>query len=417
MQSAFAKRQPRLVLSSLAVAAATIAAGVLGALPANAATPGASLTLSPSSGTDFTTNAATLSWSLPAACVGQEVDVFLYQGTGAWNANAINTAEGNNGGQQTYFNFLDNPDATSATGSTSWPNVSSGYQEFGSGSGAVFTSTGDLVSALGTGLYTVSIACVSNTTFTPITDSNGNPIATSRVLVLGATGNSWQVSSAIGTQVALKGVGTASSNGVVALNANVTASDGTVPAGGVNFYASSSATGTPLNGSKPVKVGPNGVALFVGSSGYPAGVQGAQAYTAQFVPASAAKYTSSSVTGNVNLIAEAVLIKVTATPDPSSPTSADLTATATGAPVNLATLVPGGGVNFVVDGQVVTALNGSFPAPFTFNSSGVATDTITGLTAGTHTFTAELADANDNVLDPTVGDAVLANTAKVTIGS
>src|SRR5262249_740685 len=151
----------------------------------------------------------TLSWTLSKACVGQEVDVFLYQGTGAWDSAAINMAEGNNGGQGTYYNFFSGTAA--ATGSTSWPNVSSGYQLFGNGSGAVVNTTGALVSALGSGLYTVSVACVNNTTFAPILD-HGHPIATSRVLVLGATGNSWAQSTAVGTQVALKGHGSARSN-------------------------------------------------------------------------------------------------------------------------------------------------------------------------------------------------------------
>src|SRR5579863_804304 len=103
MHSHSVTRLSRFALTAFAAAAATIAAGVLGAMPADAAT-GVTLSLSPASGSDFTTDAATLSWSLPSACVGQEVDVFLYQGTGAWNSAAINTAEGNNGGQSTYYN-------------------------------------------------------------------------------------------------------------------------------------------------------------------------------------------------------------------------------------------------------------------------------------------------------------------------
>ena len=413
MHSDSIRRQPRVALSVFAAVAATVASGLLAASPATAST-GVSLSFSPTSGSDFSTDAGTLSWTVPSACVGQEVDVFLFKGTGAWNSAAINTAEGNNGGQATYLNFYDNTDATSTTASTSWPNVSSGYLEFGTSSTPVFNSTADVVAAQGTGFYTVSIACVNSTTFAPITDSSGNPIATSKLVVLGATGNSWQVSSATATQVALKGVGTSGSDGVVALSATVTASDGTVPAGTMNFYAGSSATGTPLNG-KPVRVTGNGKALFIGANGYGPTVQGAQEYTAQFVPDVPANYVTSSTTAAVNLIAEAVLINVTAKQDPTDPTAADLTATAIGKPVNLATLIPGGGVNFVVDGTVVTSLNGTFPAPFPFNSSGVATHTITGLSAGSHTFTAQLTDANDDVLDPTVGDLVLVNTVTVNI--
>src|SRR5262249_55040106 len=88
MHSNSVKRLPRFALSAFAAAAATVAAGMLGAMPASATTS-VTLSLSPSSGADFTTDAATLSFSLPSACVGQEADAFLYQGTGAWNAAAI----------------------------------------------------------------------------------------------------------------------------------------------------------------------------------------------------------------------------------------------------------------------------------------------------------------------------------------
>src|SRR5262249_53325190 len=135
----------------------------------------------------------------------------------------------------------------------------------------------------------------------------------------------------------------------------------------------------------------------------------------QFVPTKPASYTPSSVSANINLIAEVVHITVTAKKDPNSATSVDLTATAAGRPTNLATLIPGGGVDFIVDGTVVSNLSGSFPAPFAFNSSGVATATITGLAPGAHVFSAQLADSNDDVLNPTVGDKVTVNSATVTI--
>jgi len=234
-------------------------------------------------------------------------------------------------------------------------------------------------------------------------------------MVLGATGNSWQLSSAAGTQVALQGHGSARSQRTVTLKAAVTASDGTAPAGGVNFYAGATATGTPLNGSTQVEVNQFGKAIFTGGSGYPAGVQGAQVYTAQFVPATPASYIPSSATANVDLIAEVVHIMVTAKPDPNSATSVDLTATAAGKPAKLGTLIPGGGVNFIVDGTVVANLNGSFPAPFAFNSAGVATDTVTGLASGSHEFSAQLADSNDDLLDPAAGDKVIVNTATASI--
>jgi hypothetical protein len=397
-------------VAAFAAASAALAAVAVGAAPAYAQTTGASLSLSPSSGSDFTSDAATLSWTLPSACVGNEVDTFMYKGTGAWNAAAINTAEGNNGGQTTYYDFYDNADATSATGSTSWPNVSSGYTDYGTQSTPAYTSTGALVAAEGTGYYTLAIACVSPSTYEPITDSSGNPIAAYTLVDLGATGNSWAESSATATQVALSGVGTAGKANDVALKATVTASDGSVPAGGVNFYAGTSATGTPLNGSTPVELNSKGVATYAGSSGY-SGVQGAQDYTVQFVPSNPADYVPSSTTAAIDLIAEAVGIEVTAQQDATTPSSLDVTATADGVPTSLSTLIPGGGVDFIVDGTVYSSSSGGFPAPFAFNSSGEASTTITGLPAGTHTVTVQLADASNDPLGPSEGYAVAANTA------
>jgi hypothetical protein len=393
-------------------AVAALAASVLSTGPASAST-GASLSLSPASGSNFASDSATLSWTLPSACVGNEVDVFLYQGTSAWNAAAINTAEGNNGGQTTYYNFYDNTDATSATGSTSWPNVSAGYIDYGSQTTAAYTSTAALVAAEGTGYYTIGIACVNPTTFAPITDSNGNPLAAYTLVNMGASGNSWAESSATATQITVTGAGTSSSNGKVALLATVTASDGSNPVGGVNFYAGDSATGTPLNGSSPASV-VKGKAVFAGSSGYPAGDQGAQDYTVVFVPSNPANYVTTSATDPIDLIAEAVGIVVTAEQDPNTPSSIDVTATEVGTPDNLLTLLPGCGVDFVVDGTSYNALNGSFPIPFAFNSKGVATATITGLAAGTHSVTATLESAENSDINASVGYAVVANTTKVT---
>jgi hypothetical protein len=70
----------------------------------------------------------------------------------------------------------------------------------------------------------------------------------------------------------------------------------------------------------------------------------------------------------------------------------------------------------VVDGNEIntTGTNG-FPAPFPFNTDGYASYIVTGLTPGTHTITAELADAQDDTLNPVVGYAVTVNTVTKTI--
>jgi hypothetical protein len=395
------------MVAALAVAAAGV--GVLGATPAYAATPSVTLSLSPSSGADFSTNAATLSWTVSSACVGNEVDVFAYKGTGAWNSAAISAAEGLSGSSNTYYNFAAVPGVAATTGSTAWPNVS-GYSSFSGGQS--FANTAALVAAKGTGLYTLALACVNGTTFAPLTDASGNPIAGTVLVNVGATANSWAVDNAVATQIALKGAGTAGANGIVALKATVTASNGASPVGTVNFYAGDSATGTPLN-SYPVTVS-GGSATFTGPNGYAADVKGAQDYTAVFTPTRPTKFTPSSVTSPIDLFFEAVAIKVTATQDATTPSSIDVTAHGVGAPTSLATLIPGGGVDFIVDGKLITNQNGTHPAPFVFDSTGTATGVIPGLTAGAHTVTVVLVDGLNDKLDASVGYAVVANTANVT---
>jgi hypothetical protein len=437
MQSDSVRRLPRLVLAVIAAALAVVAAtgmSVFGASPAHAtqASPASpaiaaadlTLGLSPSSGSDYGTDHATLSWSaLPTACVGQELDVFLYKGTGPWNADAINVAEGNppeGSGQQTYFNFFSNSSAPATALSTDWPNVPAGYQDFGFSSGVVFASTAALVTAKGTGLYTIGVGCVNNSTFAPITDGSGNPIAGSILVNLGASGQSWAVSAAASTSIALTGSGTAkeSGSGTAALTAAVTSAGG-VPAGGVNFYAGGSAAGTPLNGSTPVAVGSNGHAQYSGPSGYAASVLGQQSYTAKFVPASPAAFTGSSVTANVDLILDNVTIKVAVKPDPGSATSVDVTATATGSPLNnLSTVIKGGGVEVVIGGKVVVVSSptGTLPELLLFNSSNVATGKVTGLKPGTHAVTAQLANTIAGrvaALGPDDGFTFTASTANV----
>jgi hypothetical protein len=429
MRSDPVKPIPRILLVPFSAVAA-IAAAVFGLYPASAATPGTatsgtgvSLSLSPRSGGNYSTNKATLSWTVPSACVGQEIDAFLYPGTGAWNKAAIDTAEGVNGGQTSYFDFSSQTGAAAAaTGSASWPNVPSGYLEFGTSDSPVYPTTAALVAAQGTGYYTMALACVNSTTFTPITNSSGHPIARAFVVKIGATGHSWKVSSATATQVALTGHGIAVSsknpNGKLSLAAHVTSDNGSVPAGGLNLYPGPSATGTPLNGATPIPVASNGWAHYSGPSGYPAGVAGAQDYFAQFVPASRARYLPASGPGVINLIKEWVTLKVTASKDSSSASSLDLIAHGAGRPASLATLVPGGGVNFIVDGNEINGISPitGLPVPFPFNSNGDASHIVTGLVPGTHTITAELTDSNDDLLNPVVGYKVTANTVTKTTG-
>jgi hypothetical protein len=414
----YARRKPRAALAALTVLTALVAVISLSTLAAGSASAAQdiTLTLSPSSGSNYSTDSATLSWTVLSACEGQEVDAFIYAGTGTWNAAAINEAEGNSGGQLTYFNFSSIASATSTTGSASWPNVSKGYIPFGEQTTEKYTTTAQLVSALGNGLYTIAMACVDpSKNYAPVLDSSGNPIAGTMIVQIGASGDSWAVSQAVGTQIALTGSGTAGTSktaGTVSLTAAVTAGNGTVPTGAVNFYASGSAAGTPLN-STPVTVGSNGKATYSGQSGYTGG-QGAQEYTAQFVPANPALYDASSVSsGNIDLIAETVTITVTAQQGTKSPTALDVTATATGSPTSIPTLVaetPGIGVAFLVDGKSVLLRN-SPPAPFPFSKSGVATATLNGLKLGTHQISAQLA-IYGTTQDGANGYAVTANTAK-----
>jgi hypothetical protein len=288
--------------------------------------------------------------------------------------------------------------------------VSSGYSSFTGG--PTFASTAAAVAAEGTGLYTLALACVNGTTFTPLTDASGNPVAGAILVNLGATANSWAVDNHVATQVTLTGTGTAGASGQVTLRAAITASDGTTPGGTVNFYANGTGTGTPLN-SYPVTVS-SGCASFSGPNGYPADAKGAQEYTAVFTPARPAKYTSSSVTAPIDLIFETVFLRVNGVQDPTTPSSIDVTVHSTARPTSLATLIPGGGVNLIVDGKVITSTNGTFPAPFAFNSSGTATDVVTGLTPGSHTIAVQLTNSEDDLLDPAVGYLVASTTATVT---
>lgn len=419
-----ARRHTRTAPAMLIAAAAAVAAisfATLGAPPANAAQD-MTVSLSPASGTNYGSNAATLSWTQPSACTGNEADAFIFKGTGVWDANAINTAEGNDGAQTTYYNFFTGPHVASGTGSANWPNVPAGYTDFGTQTVPAFPSTDDLVNGvngkpgLGTGLYTIGLACVNGTTFAPILDASGNPVAGTLLVQLGATGKSWKVVTAAATQIALTGTGTAAPIGnTVSLTAAVTAADKTIPVGGVNFYAGSSATGTPMNGTTPVPVGSNGKAQFSGPNGYTSGDKGAEGYTAQFVPANQQLYTPSTTTASVDLIAENVTIAVTAKQDPASPSTLDLRAAATGSPTSLAK-ADAGGVDFVVDGTIFER-SITPRAPFPFNGSGVATAKIAKLKPGKHTITALLETTSNLVLNATVGYAVTVNTVMLPTGA
>jgi hypothetical protein len=404
------------MLIAAAAAVAAISLATLGAAPANAAQD-MTVSLSPASGTNYATDAATLSWTQPSACTGNEADAFIFKGTGPWDANAINTAEGNKGAQTAYYNFFTGPQVASANGSANWPNVSAGYTDFGTQTTPAFPNTDDLVNGfngvpgLGTGIYTIGLACVNGTTFTPILDASGNPVAGTLLVQIGATGKSWKVITAAATQIVLTGTGTAAPIGnTVSLTASVTAANKTVPVGGVNFYVGNSATGTPMNGTTPVPVGSNGTAQFSGKNGYASGAKGAEGYTAQFVPANQQLYTPSVATGTVDLIAENVTIAVTAKQDPASPSTLDLRAVATGSPTSLAKADAGGGVDFVVDGTVFEK-SITPRAPFPFNGSGVATAKIAKLKLGKHTVTALLETVGNLVLNGTVGYGVTVNTA------
>jgi hypothetical protein len=428
-----ARRNARAALAALTAFTATVAAAslsVLAAGPASAAPAGAAqgmtLKLKPSSGSNYGTDTATLSWTAPSACEGQEVDTFIYAGTGTWDANAINTAEGNNGNQTTYYIFASvHPVPTPASGSAGWPNVSGdsfgGYEAVGTGGNPVQTygSTTLLEQALGSGNYTIGIACVNGTTFQPILAS-GNPIGTTIEVTLGSTG-SWGVttSKAVGTSVALTGSGTAGKLGhTVSLTAVVTASNHTVPAGTVNFYASGSATGTPLNGATPVPVNSKGQAKYSGPSGYAADLQGAQTYTAAFTPANPSAYLATSKFANVDLIADDVTITVTAREDTKTPEALDLKATGKATPTSLNSLaaaVKGRyGVDFVLDGKILQVyLKPIGVAPFRFSKSGVASDMATDVKAGRHVVTALFENPANGTAGPAQGFAVTVNTVHV----
>jgi hypothetical protein len=384
MHSDRVRRLPRIVLAALAAVVtgmAVVSLNALSAPPARAAAPDISFSISPTSGSNYATDTGTLSWTVPSACVGNEVDVFLYKGTSSWNAAAINIAEGNTpvpGGQQTYFDFSTTyPHPAAATGSANWPNVSPGYQDWGYTGGVVYSTTAALVAAKGTGPYTIGIACVDGKTFTPITNSNGFPIATSLLAQLNGDG-SWSASPnpAVPTNTTLTGTSVPLS-GSVTLSATVTTYDGSAPSGGVNFYQcqfNQCQSGPPLNGSAPVPVGSDGIARWTGAV---PGAAGATVFAAQYIPAPGSSDASSEGSGQVVVIIEKVALNLTAIQDPVTPSSVDVTVTAT---------VTGGSLSSDAIQVVADGTNRGGAGFGSSGSSGVATYTVQGLANGSHTF-------------------------------
>jgi hypothetical protein len=424
MKSDSVRRTPRIVLAVLAAALAALAAVMApGASPAWAATTAQDITvsLSPTSGSDYTTDTGTLSWTLSGACVGQYVGDFIYQGTAPWDLTTIKQALGAATASQYFGYFLFSGPLTTTTGSTSWPNVAApGYMS--TENPATYATTGDLVAAQGTGTYTIGLVCTNSTGTAPLIDSSGNPIAGSIILTIGATGNSWAVDvGAVPTQTAL--TGTSQAIGQVTLTATETtpdgsapdgsapdgsAPDGSAPDGSVNFYLGNSATGTPLNGSTPVPVGGDGQAQWTGAV---PGQSGGTNFTAQFTPASGSPDTPSADTQNVAVIVNDVTIAFTATQDPATPSSVDITATATltkGQATTIQQAFAGGpaSVNLVEDGGVLGDDTNTDCA--SVNTSNVATYTMTDVT-GSHTFSVvpSIGCEIDPVLDPTPTDQIV----------
>jgi hypothetical protein len=392
-----ARRLPRLAVGVLAAALAVVGGIALSPPSARAASSPAihhiTVSLKPTSGTSYATDTGTLSWTVPSACVqqagqtGPYLAAFLYSGTAPWDLTTINMALGDSGQTQYFGNFyLSYPNAvTSAAGSTNWPNVASGYQDFESG--VTYASTAAYVAASGAGVWTLGVACFDSAG-QPVLASDGKPVGGSLLLNMSANG-SWGIDPAVGTSIALSGHGTVSPlPDKASLTATVRAVNGSTPAGGVNFYAGPAATGTPLNGSTPVPVGSNGQATYSGPSGYLNDEGGPQEYTVVFVPTDANSYTPCTLVRSINLIDEDLSVHVTAAQDPSSPGTVDLTAHVFGKPVTdlYDELVTG--VEFIVDG-------GSPGTNLLLGSTGVATTQITGVALGSHTISVQVTGTED----------------------
>jgi hypothetical protein len=189
------RRPTRAVLSALAAtaAAATLALSTFGVPQAKAATAGGPIYLAwinIPAGTYSSDD--TFNSYLPGCPSDDFVVDYIYQGTGAWNATAIENADGLNGiaAALPYYYFASFTSPTTLE-STPWPaDTQLPYSNvYVSGTSVSYSTTSDLVSGLGTGLYTLATACVDGTTTAPVLDSNGNPIAASIPAYLGT--NYW----------------------------------------------------------------------------------------------------------------------------------------------------------------------------------------------------------------------------------
>lgn len=417
MHSLSIRRLSRLPAAVLAAALTVAGGAALGSSPARAATdtatPDIALSLNPASGTNYATDMGTLSWTVPSSCVAQAgqpaplLAAFLYQGTAPWDLTTMNMALGDTN-QSGYFGdfYLSPPSGeTSASGSTSWPNVTSGYQDFLGG--LTYASTSAYVNAYGAGVWTVGAVC-ANSDGTVMLDSSGNPVAGSFLLNMNADG-SWGIDNASGTSIALSGHGTVSPLPDKAwLTATVTAADGSTPVGAVNFYAGATATGTPLNGSTPVPVGRNGKARYSGPTGY-FGTGGPQEYTVAFVPADSTKYTPSALTTSLALVDEDLTIRVKAVQDPSSPGTVDLRAHVVGYPTT--------NLNDVLVYNAQFLIDGTAGASIPLNSLGVAATQVTGVALGSHTISAQALGTEDGqvVVGLAQGDHVTVHPVTVNV--
>jgi hypothetical protein len=410
-----ARRLPSALALLAAVLAALACAVLVAPQQARAAAPSYTLTLSASSGSY--TDADTLTATLTGCPSGDYSEDIIYQGTSSWNEEAINAANGDYGSSAA-APYLDFAFSVPPADTASWPaNTQFAYQSLVSGPS--YSTTADLVAALGTGPYTLAAACVtSGNTQAPVLDSSGNPIAASLAVQLNAS--SWSVASLnpVTTNTTLTGTSVPLS-GAVTLTGTVTTVDGSAPSGGFNFYLYGQQSA--LNGSAPVPVGSDGSAQWTGQ--LPAGTSGVLSFTAQFVPGSGSPDASSENFGSVTVIVEEVTINYTLTQDPVTPTSADLTATETITGTDPITGEPDSpastGISVTVDGSQVSAPAGGEVTAF--SPTGVATYQVQNLSDGNHSIGLGFVYDYDNVLwnSPTSGIAVTfspANSLTVGIG-
>jgi hypothetical protein len=386
-----AKWHTRAALAALTAVAAALLLIVSGvAAQANAATLTSAYSAKLSASSGSYTDTDTFTATLPGCPSGDLLVDYIYKGTGAWNATAIEDADGLNGATAAlpyYFYALFSSPSSSET--TPWPaDTQMPYANvLVSSASHSYSTTSALVAGLGTGVYTMSTACVNGTTVAPVLDSSGNVIAASLQVELNAS--SWTTTiSETNTATTLTGT---SVPGSVTLSATVKTQAGvSLSTGSFNFYKGDSVSGTPLNGSTAVAVGSNGTAQWKGAV---PDTRGATDFTAHFVPAAGSGDLASTGSGLVTVIVDDVNIAVTAVQDPGSATSADVTATATvtGASSTIGQADPKGGIDVSVNGKLVVQNpgNGSDTVA-SFNSAGVARYTATKVKAGTDTISVVL---------------------------